>query len=251
MTLIIGMYYNNKKGALIASESRITEGFNVLRLTEKIAKVRGVLLSLSGLAYLSDAIIEELEENLEDENESKEIRKIIQEAYATVKETYCSKENEILSPKKFCCNGMFGFWGDKPELYEVTDKGRISPLYDLFTANGQEESYVEGILRTIYKENLSKEQAIQTAAYCLVEVSKFNVGIDDNIQIATIEDGESKILNYDKDGTFNFRKPEIVKKRNIAKSIAKQQKIALDILLNGNEKSKGKLEKLLNELKRQ
>ena len=248
MTLLVGMYYNNKKGALIASDSRVLEGYTIVEQSEKIINFEKVLIALSGTASFSDEIVEELAKNLKTTEEDKEIRTAIQKAYASIRNIYLDGEKPLISEKEFDCTGMFGFYNNKPKLFEVDEKGMIQQAYSEFIVNGQEVSYAKGILRKLYKKEISKQQAIQSAIYVITEISQFNVGVDNDVQIATIEEEGTKILNYDNGGELIFKKPEFKKIEKRMKSAAEFQKIALNILVNGKREDKNKLEKLLKEI---
>lgn len=248
MTLIVGMYYNNKKGALIASDSRVVEGYEVIEQSEKIINLEKVLIALSGTVSFSDDIIEELTTSLKNLEGSKEIKAAIQKAYTNIRTVYLEGEKPLVTEKEFDCSGMFGFYEDKPKLFEIDEKGVITQAYNDFIINGQEESYVKGILRKLYKKESSEQHAIRSIIYSLLEVSQFNVGVDNNIQIATINKEGIRVLNYNQEGEFIFQKPEFEKIKKSVRSAIEFQRIAFNILVNGKRADKNRLEKLLKEI---
>ena len=249
MTLIIGMYYDNKKGALIASDSRIAEEYHILKPIQKIIPIQDIFIALSGTATASDMIVEKIGKNLKKTKDSTKIRDAVQQAYLDSKSAYIEGNKSLSTSKKFDCSGMFGFYSGKPELFRILDDEEeiLSPAYDDILVNGQEDSYVRGILKTLYREEISKEEAIRNVIYSMMRVTEFNVGIDENIQIATIDEKGTKILNYEKE-RFNFQKPEFEEIKKQMKSVANLQRIALHTLINGREEDKSRLEQLLSEI---
>lgn len=243
MTLVIGMYYNNRKGALIASDSRVVEDHDIFPKTQKIFKINNFVFGFAGTLYLRDEIIEELKK-IEDESP----REKIQEAYIEKIEKYTLGDNPLLRKSEFSCETLFNFYTqDCPHLVHVDDKGILEPLYRGFAAIGQPD-YTNVVLREIYQDKITKQQAINTAIYCINETAKINGGVDDHVQIALIEKNESRILNLDKRGKFNFEKPEFEEIKKRLTGVSSLQSNVLNILINGKEEDKNKLERLLNEI---
>ena len=86
MTLILGMYYNNEKGALIAADSRALSKLEIMPLTKKICGIKNVIFSLSGITYLTDQLLEDLEEKLKVKINSQEIRDITEQSFVSLRE---------------------------------------------------------------------------------------------------------------------------------------------------------------------
>ena len=246
MTLIIGMYYNNKKGALIASDSRVLEGFNIIPSTQKLFKIQNSIFAFTGTLYLRDELIEELEK-LGDGS----AREKVQEVYLEKREKYLSGDNPKLKKKDFSCETMLSFYKDGIiHLINVNNFGVMEPFYKGFSAIGQND-YANIILNEIYQERITKQQAINSSIYCIAETAKINGGVDNDIQLALIEKNECKILNLDKKGKFNFQKPEFEEIKKKLEGIYSLHTDILRDLLNGREEDKSKLEKLLKEINSQ
>jgi 20S proteasome alpha/beta subunit len=248
MTLILGMYYDNEKGVLIASESRCLCELDILPQTKKIYNINQVIFSLSGITYLSDELIEDLEKKIKPKMDSQEITETIRQSFVDLREKYATGENPQISKKNFECSGLFGFYSNKPEIFELSNKGIPFNLNEgRITAVGQWK-YATQILKSLYRKDITKEQAIKAAVYTINEISKTNAGIDSNIQLATIDKEETKIWNIDKNGEFIYNLPEFEIIKEEVKEVPSLQRKALNILLFGEKEEKSKLEKLLKEL---
>ena len=246
MTLLVGMYYNNKKGALIASDSRVVEEYEILPLIQKLFKIQNSIFAFTGTLYLRDELIEELEK-LGDGS----AREKIQEVYLEKREKYLSGDNPILKKEDFSCETMFSFYKDDViHLAKIDNSGVIEPFYRGFSALGQND-YTNIILNEIYQERITKQQAINSAIYCIAETAKINGGVDNDIQLALIEKNGCKILNLDKKGKFDFHKHEFEEIKKKLEGIYSLHTNILRDLLKDNEESKSKLEKLIKEINSQ
>ncbi|MEK6827470.1 MAG: hypothetical protein AABX99_03235 [Nanoarchaeota archaeon] len=246
MTLVIGMYYDNKKGALIATDSRMVADFEIFPPVQKIFKIENSVFAFAGVVSLRDEIIENLRSRLKDE----EVREKILEIYTEIRDKYTTGDNPAFTKNGFLCQTMFSFYKeDRPYLAATDDKGIIDPFYNGFATMGQ-DGYVKIILRQIYQESLSKQQAINIAAYSISETAKINSGVDENIQLAIIDEKGTNIFNYE-NGKFNFQRPEFEEVKKRMKSAAEWQRIALNTLVNGKEEDRSRLEKLLGEVNSQ
>jgi 20S proteasome alpha/beta subunit len=244
MTILIGMYYNNRKGILMASDSRVLNGSDICLKRPKLIKIDNSILSFTGDVFLIDEILEKIKEKSQNEK----MKEAIQEAYLEVRAYYTEGKKPLVPKEEFLCSGIFGFFDkNKPKMYNVDDKGFLQSS-DGFEVDGQGKEHIEKILGTIYRGNLSKKEAVQTAIYSIIEVSKLNSGVDDSIQIAVMENERGNILNYKKDGEFDFQMPEIVSIRDEMVYASEQEKRLLKTLINGSKEDKSKLEKLLVEL---
>jgi 20S proteasome alpha/beta subunit len=242
------MYYENKKGALIASDSRATysDGFTLIE-SKKIENINQIIVASAGAMYLC----EELRENLmnffsERLVDSKKIRKKIQQEHKKALKSDRKKDIENILDEDYTTISLFGYYINKPEIFELLEESGIESVEGFTTLGaGKEESYA--ILKDIYKPNFSQEEAIESVAYCINKTSKEEAFIDNNLQVGVIEKDGCKILNYDENENFNFYKFSNVK--NKVNRINEQQKKALNILLYGDKETKSKLVKILNEYK--
>jgi 20S proteasome alpha/beta subunit len=243
MTLTLGMYYNNERGALIASDSRGLREYEIERPTQKIFKINNTILSFSGTVFLRDGLLEKLAQKSKEEK----MRDAIVEAYSEMIEYYTAGENPLIKKKKFECDGVLGFWEqDKPKLFCVDSKGIFNEICE-FEARGQGWNHASKILRGAYKKDISKEEAIQMAVYCIIESSKYNCTVDDVPQIALIEKKRCTILNQNKQGEFIFENAKIMEIKKRMETTFHQHQTALQILLGKNKNAKEGLIKILEE----
>jgi len=250
MTLILGTYYNNNNGILIASESRAVRKYDIMPFSRKITQINEIILSLSGVVSLIEEITEGIEEQIGKKSETSTIREIIHQVYSEKREFYTSGDNPTIEKKKFQCSGLIGFFNDKPELFHVSDSGVLSSLQDdKLMAVGQKQEYAEGIIRDLYWDGINQEQAIKLAVYTLNEVSKKNGGVDNRVQIATIEEGKIKILNLEEEKEFDFEKFNPVIEKMESERTASLQRVAFHTLMFGEEKTRKDLETLLKNVK--
>lgn len=241
MTLIIGMYYDNKKGALIASDSRITYG-GECGLSKKIyyvEKGKKVIFACCGTDYTNQEIGEICEGVLSGKKDSLEIRRLIR---GTQKEILSHHNLEVpQGERKNTSSIIFGFNFGFPEIYS-SDNGHLE-IVEGATTMGSLVEYTNRILKEAYNEKISQKEAIDLAIYCITKTAQGNIYIDDNPQIALIDEKGSRILNYDKGRNFDFYKFSNATK--YFKDIDRKQKRALEILLRGNKKTKKSLAKIL------
>jgi 20S proteasome alpha/beta subunit len=248
MTLLIGMYYNNKKGALIASDSRLSKD-KYFSVSRKIFDIENIVIAVSGYAWIGDEFLEELRLSITGDEDIKQLKKIILDSQVEVFNSYkeameLDKDDDKEDGK---LGGIFGFYSDKPEIFEIGE-GFFEGI-DNFCVGGSGDENSLGFIKRGYKPDISKEQAINLAVYAIFKTSEVNRDIDDKPQIAFIENEGYKILNYDKEGKFIFDKPEILHIKEKIKKIDKYYDKAFDILSGGDSKAKKGLTKLLDEYK--
>jgi len=237
MTVIIGMYYDDKNGALIASDSRRNWG-SYYDLVKKVDEVERVIIATSGTICVSNELKENLKKDLKTTKRTKDIKKIVKK---NLKKLVGSKNEMDLE-------GIFGFYENRPEIFCFYEDGDIE-LIDDFDTKGCGWTEVHKILKNNYRSNISKKEGIELAIYSILESSKDNKEVDDNPQICLIENKKYKIINYDRNGNFNFYKSKILKVKNRIIRISEQYQTAFDILWRGDKKTKNKLIKILNDYK--
>jgi len=240
MTLIVGMYYENKKGALIASDSRMTKEchYNLIR---KIFGVENIIIAVAGIVCINKQLVKNIESILGDEED---IEKVLEKAQIKIYEDYMLGENPRLCEHEMS-QGLCGFYTDHPEIFRFFSQ--LTEPVENFSAVGQEDDDTENFLKKFYREDITKEKAMELAVYSIIEASKNNVSVDDNPQIAIIGEGGCKILNYEENGNFTIQKPEILQIKKKINEISNYNEIAFDILLHGKKDVKDKLTSILKE----
>lgn len=243
MTLIVGMYYDNKKGAIIASDSQATKGTNS-DLIRKISKVNGTIVACCGSLFLTDALKDYLGGFLEDAESEFEIRNAIEQAQKFLADHYV-EENEVADLDSLP-TGIYGFCTEgKPKIYRFF--GGVTEGVDNFIAEGNEYDAGEIILRECYDKRISEKEAIDLAVYSIMGIAKNNVCIDENIQIAVIKKNGWEIWNENEEGDFNYKLPKILRIKKRMNEIYEKQKRVLEILLRGDKEDKIKLNNLFNK----
>lgn len=243
MTLIIGMYYDNKKGAVIAVDSRVHNERGENWLEKKIFNMNGIIMANAGYMSISKELVKIIHPKLENIDNSSEINRIIQKEYKELVDHYSKKENSILEGEELV-GGIFGVYTNKPELYALNSNAYIEWI-DNFAAVGMEKENVRKILKENHKEYISRQKAVELAIYCMHEASENNFYVDNNPQIALIEEDLTGIINEDEDENFDFHNPHISAIKNRMKKLSEDRKTAFDILFYGDKEWKKDLVRVL------
>lgn len=244
MTLILGMYYNNKKGALIATDSRVTEGCSY-KTIDKIEQIEDIIIACAGLVSAREELVENVKLNIESE---KNIRKRIQNAQQRLYIEFMSGEEPRLEEEDMP-EGFFGFYNNFkhfPKIFRFYNRALIS-IKD-FEAVGQGDTESNNFLKKYYSLDVPKEEAMELAVYSIIEAARNNNGVDDNPQIALIDKEGCKILNYDGNGKFNLNNPEILEIKEKMNALYNHQKKTLDVLFGEDRDKKEKLIDFLRKL---
>ncbi|VVB82811.1 Proteasome subunit [uncultured archaeon] len=230
MTLIIGMYYDNKKGALIASDSKEVTGLTY-GLTKKITLLDNIIFSIAGFEIIEEGFFDKFKQLKGKTCKSKNSMKIKEILRESIKKLGEESESNPLNKKRFgLLNGIAGFYNQtNPEIYSFSSEG-VEPL-ETFRSVGPGENLVDYLFKRIYHSGMSQKQAIDIAIYSIFEVSKMYIGVDDNPQIALIDKTGTRILNYDKTGMPDFQNKEILEIKRKIKTISEKSGKYLDNLL--------------------
>jgi 20S proteasome alpha/beta subunit len=237
VTTLIGMYYEKRKGALIVSDSRVFIGDDNYRKEQKIYEYNKNIIARCGLVCYHDELIDLISQKLKD-IKGDQIKKVINNAQIKLFNKYTSEN----SSTDFELKGIFGFYSDKPELYKFSSK--YIEVITPFTVVGNDEGG-SNFLKWAFQEDLTKKQAIELATYLIINCAENNSAVDDNPQIAIIEEQGCQILNYDKKNEFRFDIPEILRIKKKMYKINSQYKEMFNKVWKGEEKIKKPLEKLL------
>jgi 20S proteasome alpha/beta subunit len=226
MTIILGMYYNNKKGALIASDSQASYESTYYQ-ARKIIEINNILFSCAGSIFIENEFLESVKSELKDlDNQKKfkkgDVRESIREAQINAIEKYPKKKYKDAQE----IAGVVGFYIDQPEIYHLINEGGTSLIKDCYST-GIGWEFVEKILRKEYSVGITKEKAMRLAAYCIFENAADKFNVDNNIQIATIEEEGNNIIGLNENGTLNLYNPKISKLKKRAEEISKAQWIQL------------------------
>lgn len=239
------MYYDNGKGVLISSDSKFYSDPNY-GLKKKIFNIKNGVMAICGHVPLRDEFLEDLKKNMDklNSNESEEIRKMLQITYKELLDSY-KKIGFTLQKDEEDFVGIFSLYEEnRPQIYEFIDGGMIQRV-DEFTIIGAGKENAEKILRDSCLKDISKKQAIELSIYSIIQVAKINLYVDNNPQIALIDEKGFRILNEDENGNFDFHKFSEIKKD--MEKLDEYQRKAFNSLWRGNKETKSKLMKILDE----
>lgn len=236
------MYYENKKGAVVISDSEVSLEYIILPDVQKICKLNDrTVIAPAGNWSLWAEMKKNLEVKLKGISNSERIKKIIEEESKKI----VKKEKEevikgILKGQEYPPRrvvGIIGIYNTEPELcgFEDGDVYEIPNVMSIGLFN--EAEFL--ILKEKYKGNISKEKAIELGVYCINKISKSTEAVSNVIQIALLDQDGTRILNYDEKGNFDFDKFSATVKK--MEEIDRQEQKCFDILWNGDKKTKKSL----------
>lgn len=230
MTLIIGMYYDNKKGALIASDSREVLG-STYGLVKKITLKEDLVFSIAGWEIIEEGFFDKFNQINKKNSRGKKDIELKEKIRETIKKLGEDYEDNPINKKRFeKMSGLFGFYQSlNPEIYTLSSNG-VEPLEE-FRTLGKGNELAQYLLGKIYHPEMSQEHAINVAVYSILETSSMYTGVDNNPQIALIDKKGIRILNYTEKGIPDFQNPEILKIKRKIEQISKRSRKYLDGLL--------------------
>lgn len=92
---------------------------------------------------------------------------------------------------------LYSFIVVSPDMRKIDEKGYSEECYD-FECDGSGIKYGLYILKNRYKEDITEEEAKELAVYTILETSKMDPSVGNDIQMAVFSrEGECKIINKD------------------------------------------------------
>lgn len=247
MTLVMGIWYEDKKSALIASDSRMTMGEEYYQI-RKVEEVNGLIIATAGDVSLGDGLkdnvqnsLKEFKNNPPQELQTRKMLEIIRESHKKIARPDSEDDEEL----DYTCEGIFGFNLSQPKIYQITNESTVYRI-DEFIAIGAGREIAQGILKKFYNPRMNSREAMDLLVYCILEVSNNNLYVDDTPQIAFIEKDGWKILNLNSEGKFMYEVPEILESKKRMKEFSESQKNFLKIIAGNDDKKKNELERILN-----
>lgn len=211
MTIIVGMYYDNGDGAIVAADSRTMRGGDY-SIDQKLHRVEDcAIFASAGLAGMVEKLIPKVEETRNRTRQwlSSEILNIFEDEMAKLNERYKMTRPYRFPMDESLLQAIIGLIDDKkPKLYTLYDNGYGEIIHDNH-AVGHGARHAKNILRTLYRHDITKERAIEIAVHILTEVAEVDALVDSNPQIATLEVDEKgntkiEVLNEDNNGKFQI-----------------------------------------------
>jgi len=210
VTIIVGMYYNCKQGAIVVADSRAMRGGDYSQ-DQKLFKVSDdVLFASSGLSGMVEKLLPSVEKTRLSTRRflTSEILEIFEDEMAKLNERYKYTRPYRFSTNETLLRAIIGLIDEnKPKLYTLYDNGYGEIIRD-YHAVGHGARHAQNILRTLYKPDVTKDRAIEIAVHVLSEVAEVDAMVDAYPQVGILElDGDKAtvtVLNEDEGGEFNI-----------------------------------------------
>lgn len=249
MTLVIGMHYNN--GVVILSDSRIMRGPDY-RTEQKMFPIGDkIIISSSGLSDGLRQLIDSIQKVSSVGADFISVRRTFENSQRGLYYWYKGGVNPILEEDVPMLQAIVGTnIGDKPNLFILHERG-FSEEINNCRAVGDGSRHAQNILKTLYRENISKDRAIQIGVHTIIQTASIDAVVDSSPQIAVIEKDKCVILNYDDKDSFCFNKPEIMGIKSKINGIVNKQSKIFELMLDGKDETKEKFIKLLEDYDRE
>ena len=260
-TLIIGMYYNRGRGAVIISDSRLQIGTDYYTVRKIFEITEGLIFSASGYSGIADELIETVQNRIRTlqavrtETEALSLYDIVRLAGDTESEIfyrYKMGERPIFRSDDTILEAIIGYVLEKtPRLYLLHESGFPERIRDPpFRAIGDGSRHANSILKRLYNPRLSKERAIEIGVHAIIQTSKIDAVVDDNPQVATIEEDGCTLWNIEQNGDFNASNEQIVNIKEKINGVGEKQDILFNLLLDGPDELATSFNKLVEEYQR-
>lgn len=235
MTLVIGMHYD--KGAIIVSDSRIMEGADY-RTEQKLFYVTdNIVLSSSGLSDISRQLIDCLQNTPNISNMGfRDLRRLIETQQKKLWYWYKGSNRPTFGEDQTLLQAIIGSNTDgKSKLLILHENGYTEEIKS-FRAIGDGSRHANNILRNLHRINVSKDRALQIGIHTIIQTASIDAVVDENPQIAIIENGNCKIINYNDDKTqFLIEAPELLDIKKKINGIADKQTTVFELMLDDSE----------------
>lgn len=250
------MYYNRGEGAVVISDSRLQIGTDYYTVQKIFEVHREIVFSASGLTGIQDEFIETFQRGMSKhrmtETEELTLPDIVRFAGNVETEIfyrYKTGERPLFRQDEILLEAIIGgVHEDKPKLYLLYENGFPEMVRDPpFRAIGDGSRHANSILKRLYNSRLSKERAIEIGAHAIIQTSKIDAVVDDNLQIATIESNGCRLWNIEENGDFNVSNEEILKIKKKINGVGEKQDILFELLLDGSEELTRKFNELIAE----
>lgn len=193
MTCIIGMVYDQGRGALIISDSRIMRGGDYAT-EQKVFVMDNVAFASSGYSGMA----EKLRDNFEAARRTsrqilpKESVAILEDEMAKLYERYKTTRPYRFSSDDTLLTGMLGFVEDEtPKLYCLHENGYAEGVHS-FLAIGHGARHALNVIKALYDSKIKQQRALEVAIHALVQVSEVDAMVDRWPQVAILEKGKGE-----------------------------------------------------------
>lgn len=251
MTCVIGMYCNNNKDAVIISDSRAMLEID-FSLDQKIFRIDdGVVYASSGYSGMSIELLRKIADSKRREPSAGTLDIMTLEMYQMY-ETYKLK-TRMFQPEETLLSAVVGTFGKtegNPELYCLDQSGWLEPYNRKFRAIGDGARYAQQILMHLYKPNISLRRAMQIGIHAIVQISLLDAAVDNNVQMAALENGEIRMWNIDDNGQFLEKNDEIEEMKKRINGIESKRATLFDLMLSEEDELKTKVTETLDEYRK-
>lgn len=253
VTLIVGMYYNNGNGAMILSDSRIMRGPD-FETEPKIFEIirEQIVFSAAGMSGISEQLLRKVQTEI-NRNGISNFWDVLAELEDLEKDIWWRYKNPMqprFGREEVLVDGIIGGIADrKPRLYHLLENGFTEPIRT-FLPVGDGSRHAHNIIKGLYESygpSISKERAMEMGIHAIIQTSKIDTVVDDNPQVAVIENDRCQILNMNDDNEFEIYNSQLQEIKTKINGIAETQAEIFHLCLNGDEGQKNKLTELLRE----
>lgn len=253
MTCIIGMYCDKRKNAIIISDSREMQGYDFI-LKRKIYKINeNVVYAGSGYTGMSIELRDNVENRMRIEGitDNSETIKTIGDEMFKLRTYYKHPDAPRFSQDEVLINAILGTYiQNKPKLYCLHENGWAEPTEEKFRAVGDGWRFANQILTSLYREDLTVKQAIQLGIHCMVQISRLDSVVDDNPQVAILQNNEINIMNI-RNGEFIMEHPDLMEMKNKINGIEDYRTKVFRLMMSNDDILKTEFKSLIEKYKDQ
>jgi hypothetical protein len=199
------------------------------------------------LEGISNQLIGEVQRRLRGGESLGEVVSIVEDVTADLWYRYKNPNQPRFPPNEVLVDGVIaGVLNGLPKLYHLVENGFTEPIRN-FLPVGDGARHADNLIKNLYSQGISKMRAMEICIHALIQTSRIDAVVDDNPQVALIEEGCSTILNLDQTSNFNINNPQLAEIKTKINGIAEKQAKIFHLCLDGNDEQKRKLDELLRE----
>ena len=251
MTCIIGMYCDKGENAIIISDSREMQGNDFIRKRKIYKIMENVVYAGSGYTGMSIELRNNVENRMNTEGitDNSIIIKIIGEEMWKLWTYYKHPDAPRFSQDDVLIDAILGSYiHGKTKLYCLHENGWAEPTEEKFRATGDGWRFANQILNSLYKEDLTIMQAIQLGIHCMVQISRLDSVVDDNPQVAILENNEINIMNI-RNGEFIMEHPELMEMKNKINGIEEYRTKVFRLMMSNDDTLKTEFKGIIEKYK--
>jgi 20S proteasome alpha/beta subunit len=242
------MYYNNMNGAIVVSDSRLLRGYDYT-VDQKIFEIvkDQVVFSAAGMSGISDQLICGVQDRLRGNESFEGVVKTIEDVTSDLWYRYKNPNQPRFGPNDVLVDGIIGgVVNRQPKLYHLIENGFAEPISN-FLPVGDGARHADNLVKNLYNPSIPKMRAMQICIHALIQTARIDTAVDDNPQVAIIEDRHCALLNLDESGNFSVNNSQLAEIKTKINGIAGKQAKTFHLCLDGNDEQKRKLDEILKD----